>query len=116
MRRRDVAVARLATIAAVSARVTAAATRVMAPAASTSSSPCPKTLKFAGSLYLDTDARVPTGQAGPLWGEPEPHPARRPLPGRLKVYRHNAHNSTEEVVYYVAPQTAIVFRSAGPPG
>ena len=112
MRRRDVAVAMLATIAAVSAPVTAAATTVMAPAASTSSSPCPKTLKFAGSLYLDTDARVPTGQVGPLLGETEPNPARCALPDRLKVYRHNGHNSTEEVVYYVDPQTAMVFRSA----
>ena len=79
-------------------------------------SPCPRTLKFAGALYLDTDVSVPPGEVGPEVGETEPNPTRCALPDRLKVYRHNGHNTTDEVVYRGAPDTAEVFRSAGPTG
>jgi hypothetical protein len=116
MRRRDIVVAVVATIAAVTPLLTAAADAAPTPVASTSPSPCPKTLKVAGSLYLDTDARVSPDQVGPLVGETEPNPARCALPDRLKVYRHNGHNPTDEVVYYVDPNTGAVFRSAGETG
>jgi hypothetical protein len=90
------------------------------PSASTvaapTSSPCPRSLKFAGSLYLDTDASVPAGEVGPQVGETEPNPAQCALPDRLKVFRHNGHNTTDEVVYYLQPQTPEVFRSAGQTG
>src|SRR2546428_14032975 len=41
-----------------------------------SASPCPRTLKFAGSLYLDADGTVATSEVGPQVGETEPNPAR----------------------------------------
>jgi hypothetical protein len=117
MRRRDIAVAALAAIAVVSTPVPAgAAGSTPAAVPSASVSPCPRTLKFAGALYLDTDIRVPAGDVGPQLGETEPNPARCALPDRLKVYRHNGHNSTDEVVFYVDSQTATVFRSAGETG
>jgi hypothetical protein len=117
MRRRDIAVATLAAMAVLSIPAPAAAAgSPPAELPSATSSPCPRTLKFAGSLYLDTDTRVPVSEVGPQLGETEPNPARCALPDRLKVYRHNGHNSTEEVVYYVDPTTAAVFRSAGATG
>jgi len=79
-------------------------------------SPCPRSLKFAGSLYLDTDVAVPAGEVGPQVGDTEPNPAQCALPDRLKVFRHNGHNTTDEVVYYLHPQTPEVFRSAGQTG
>jgi hypothetical protein len=78
--------------------------------------PCPRSLKFAGSLYLDTDERVPPAAVGPGVGETEPNPAQCALPDRLKVFRHNGHNATDEVVYYLDPGTAELFRSAGQTG
>jgi hypothetical protein len=73
-------------------------------------------LKFAGSLYLDTDESVPAAEVGPPVGETEPNPAQCALPDRLKVFRHNGHNTTDEVVYYLSSQTPEVFRSAGQTG
>jgi hypothetical protein len=73
-------------------------------------------LKFAGSLYLDTDVSVPATQVGPQVGETEPNPAHCALPDRLKLFRHNGHNTTDEVVCYLSSQTPEVFRSAGQTG
>jgi hypothetical protein len=73
-------------------------------------------LKFAGSLYLDIEVSVPAGEVGPQVGETEPNPAQCALPDRLKVFRHNGHNTTDEVVYYLSSQTPEVFRSAGQTG
>ena len=83
---------------------------------SSTASPCPRTLKFAGALYLDTDVAVPLTEVGPQVGETEPNPTRCALPDRLKVYRHNGHNTSDEVVYKLSPDTAEVFRSAGETG
>jgi hypothetical protein len=83
---------------------------------SASATPCPLTLKFAGALYLDTDVSVPSTEVGPEVGVTEPNPTRCALPDRLKVYRHNGHNTTDEVVYKLSPDTAEVFRSAGATG
>jgi hypothetical protein len=79
-------------------------------------SPCPRSLKFGGSLYLDTDVSVPTAEVGPQVGETEPNPAQCALPDRLNVFRHNGNNSTDEVVYYLNPQTPELVRSAGQTG
>jgi hypothetical protein len=83
---------------------------------SPNASPCPRTLKFAGALYLDTDVSVPLAQVGPQVGETEPNPARCALPDRLKVYRHTGHNTSDEVIYLLSSDTAEVFRSAGETG
>jgi hypothetical protein len=80
------------------------------------SSPCPRSLKFAGSLYLDIDVSVPAAEVGPQVGETEPNPAQCALPDRLKVFRHSGHNTTDEVVYYLNSQTPELFRSAGQTG
>jgi hypothetical protein len=84
--------------------------------AAPSSSPCPRSLKFGGSLYLDTDTAVAAGEVGPQVGETEPNPARCALPDRLRVFRHNGHNTTDEVIYYLNSQTPETFRSAGQTG
>lgn len=113
MRWRNLAFAAVAVTALASVHFSAAAAAQEPTAAP---SPCPKTLKFAGSLYLDTDTRVPAAEVGPQVGETEPNPAQCALPDRVKVYRRIGHNSTQEVVYYVDRGTAEVFRSAGETG
>ena len=85
------------------------------PPPSTAASPCYRTLKFAGSLYLDADTTVPVGEVGEQLGTTDPNPAQCGLPDRLPVFRHNGHNSSDEVVYRVAGQ-AELFRSAGATG
>lgn len=83
---------------------------------SPSSSPCARTLKFGGALYLDADITLPPSDVGESVGTTDPNPAQCGLPDRLQVYRHKGHGTTEEVVFYVAPQQAEVFRSAGATG
>lgn len=87
-----------------------------APAPLTSGTPCFKTLKFAGALYLDGDQAVPRAEVGEKVGETEPNPAVCGLPERLPVYRHAGHQATEEVVYLVDGGTAELFRSGGSTG
>jgi hypothetical protein len=89
-----------------------------ASAASPSPSPLPclKSLKFGGSLYLDTDSTVASSEVGPPAGETDPNPTHCGLPDRLTVYRHVGHPSTEEVVYYTSPGQAELFRSGGQTG
>ncbi len=82
---------------------------------SSSASPCPRSLKFAGSLYLDTDVSVSGGEIGPRLGETEPNPARCAIPDRQPVYSHVGHNPTDEVIAFT-PVRAEVFRSAGQTG
>jgi hypothetical protein len=113
MRWPSLAFAALAVMAVATTPVPAGAA---SPAPSALPSSCPKTLKFAGSLYLDTDTTALPAEVGPMVGETEPNPARCALPDRLKVYRRNGHNSNEEVVYYVDGRTAEIFRSAGVTG
>jgi hypothetical protein len=84
--------------------------------AAATSSPCPRSLKFAGSLYLDTGEPALPAAVGPQVGETEPNPAQCALPDRLKIFRHNGHGSTDEVIYYLDPRTPEVFRSAGQTG
>jgi hypothetical protein len=97
-----------------------AAARAESPSAAASpavtASPCPRSLKFAGALYLDTETSVPTSLVGPQVGETEPNPARCALPDRLKVYRYNGHNTTDAVAYPVSPDRAEIFASAGQTG
>jgi hypothetical protein len=78
--------------------------------------PCLSTLKFAGSLYLDTDATVGAGEVGPSVGETDPNPAHCGLPDRLPVFRHLGHSSSDEVVYRRPTGEAELFRSAGSTG
>jgi hypothetical protein len=78
--------------------------------------PCLRTLKFGGSLYLDTDQVAPAAEVGPKVGETDPNPAHCGLPDRLNVYRHTGHNTTEDVVYYVTADQPEVFRSGGDTG
>lgn len=80
-----------------------------------SASPCPRSLKFAGSLYLDTDASVTPDQVGPMIGETEPSPARCAIPDRRPVHSHIGRNPTDEVIS-LTPGGAEVFRSAGQTG
>ena len=82
---------------------------------SASASPCPRSLKFAGSLYLDTDASVAPDQIGPRIGETEPNPAQCAIPDRQPVYRDGGHNATDEVIAFTAGR-AEVFQSAGQTG
>jgi hypothetical protein len=119
MRRPDACIAcglALALISATGNLVARAESPSPAVAPSATASPCPKTLKFAGALYLDTDVAVPPSEVGPEVGQTEPNPTRCALPDRLTVYRHNGHNTSEEVVYRLTPDTADVFRSAGQTG
>ncbi len=83
------------------------------PAASVS--PCPQSLKYAGSLYLDTDVAVPSGQVGPRLGETEPNPAQCAIPDRRAVYGHVGRNPTDEVITFTLGR-AEVFRSGGQTG
>ena len=108
--------AAFACVAALSAPIVASAASLTPEAVGATPSPCPRSLKYAGSLYLDTDTSVPAGEVGPQAGETEPNPAQCALPDRLKVFRHNGHNPTDEVIYYLNPQTPEVFRSAGETG
>jgi len=85
----------------------------ISPAAS--ASPCPRSLKFAGSLYLDTDVAVPNDEVGPRLGETEPNPAQCAIPDRQPVYSHVGHNPTDEVVALMSAR-AEVFHSAGQTG
>jgi hypothetical protein len=112
MRWPNLALAALAAMAVATIPVQSAAAGL---APSPLSSSCPKTLKFAGSLYLDTDTTVPPAEVGPVVGETEPNPARCALPDRLKVYQRNGHNSTQEVLY-LDGRNAEVYRSAGETG
>lgn len=86
------------------------------PSPTPSPLPCLRTLKFGGSLYLDTDQVVPAAEVGPKVGETDPNPAHCGLPDRLSVYRHSGHNTTEEVVYHVIPDQPELFRSGGDTG
>ncbi|MDP9325493.1 MAG: hypothetical protein M3O87_03035 [Candidatus Dormibacteraeota bacterium] len=83
---------------------------------SPTASPCFRSLKFGGALYLDTDQAVPASEVGEEVGATDPNPAVCGLPDRLKVYRHTGHNTSEEVVYHVTPAQAEVFRSSGQTG
>lgn len=98
--------------------VTLSQTAAIAAAAAPTPSPIPclRTLKLGGSLYLDTDRAVPAGEVGVKVGETDPNPAHCGLPDRLSVYRHVGHNTTDEVVYYLSPGQAELFRSGGDTG
>lgn len=115
MRRPEIFLAGLVGLALLSIAGTRDA-KAESPSPVATASSCPRTLKFAGALYLDTDVSVPVTEVGPLVGESEPNPTRCSLPDRLKVYRHNGHNTSDEVVYQLSPTTAEVFRSAGATG
>ena len=86
------------------------------PSPTPSASPCFRTLKFGGALYLDADQAVPGGEVGPQVGTTDPNPAACGLPDRLSVYRHAGHNTSDEVLYYVSPGQAELFRSGGQTG
>jgi hypothetical protein len=86
------------------------------PVPSSSSLPCLRTLKFGGSLYLDTDQAVPPGEVGPRVGDTDPNPTHCGLPDRLPVYRHTGHNTTSEVVYLLNPGQPELFVSGGNTG
>ena len=85
------------------------------PAVTATGSPCPRSLKFAGSLYLDTDESAPAGQVGPRIGETEPNPAQCAIPDRTAVFSHVGHNSSDEVIAST-PVPGEIFRSAGQTG
>jgi hypothetical protein len=89
---------------------------VAAATPSPTGSPCPRTLKFGGALYLDADSVAQPSDVGELVGTTDPNPAQCGLPDRLQVYRHRGHDTGDEVVFYVAPQQAEVFRSGGATG
>jgi hypothetical protein len=78
--------------------------------------PCPVTLKFAGSLYLDTDRTVPSSEVGPKVGETDPNPAACGIRDRAAVYRHQAHSTGDEVVHLAPDGGAELFASAGQTG
>ncbi|HXA42775.1 MAG TPA: hypothetical protein VNV65_07680 [Candidatus Solibacter sp.] len=114
------AAASLAAVAATShAALAGAPTAGSSPQAdvipSPSASSCPRSLKFAGSLYLDTDASASPDQVGPRIGETEPNPAQCAIPDRQPVYRHVGHNATDEVIAFTAGH-GEVFQSAGQTG
>jgi hypothetical protein len=96
------------------AAITPVAPASVSPAPS--ASPCFRTLKYGGALYLDTDQAVPSTEVGEEVGSTDPNPAVCGLPDRLKVYRHTGHNTSDEVVYYLSPTQAEVFRSGGQTG
>jgi hypothetical protein len=85
------------------------------PPPSASGSPCFRTLKFAGALYLDADTAVSESEVGAQVGTTDPNPAQCGLPDRLPVYRHNGHSSSDEVVYRLDGRPEL-FRSAGSTG
>ncbi|MDQ6748105.1 MAG: hypothetical protein M3010_08400 [Candidatus Dormibacteraeota bacterium] len=87
-----------------------------APTPSPSPLPCLRTLKFGGSLFLDADRVVPTAEVGPVVGETDPNPTRCAIPDRMSVHRHTGHNTTAELVYYVAPGQPELFQSGGSTG
>jgi hypothetical protein len=93
---------------------TAAPSTSVAPSAT--ASPCFQTLKFGGALYLDTDQAVAADEVGEQVGTTDPNPAACGLPDRLTVLRHKGHNTSEEVVHYVSPGQAELFRSGGQTG
>ena len=101
-------------LAAIIASPTAPASAPAPP--SPSASPCFRTLKFGGALYLDADQAVPAGEVGAQVGTTDPNPAACGLPDRLNVYRHAGHNTSDEVLYYVSPGQAELFRSGGQTG
>lgn len=91
-------------------------TVALAASPSPSALPCLKTLKFGGSLYLDTDALVPATEVGDAVGETDPNPTHCGIPDRMTVHRHTGHNTTSEVVYYVTPNQPELFQSGGSTG
>lgn len=78
--------------------------------------PCLKTLKFAGSLYLDADTAVPQDEAGQRAGITDPNPAYCGLPPGGAVYAHRGHPPKDEVLYYTVTGQAELFRTAGSTG
>jgi hypothetical protein len=119
MRRPEACVAgglALALITGTGSQVARADSRSLTASAAATATPCPRTLKFGGALYLDTDVAVPRGEVGPEVGETEPNPTLCALPDRLTVYRHNGHSASEEVVYRPTLDSAELFRSAGQTG
>jgi hypothetical protein len=93
-----------------------AATPSAATSPAPTATPCFRTLKFGGALYLDADQAVRSDEVGEEVGLTDPNPADCGLPDRLTVLRHKGHNTSEEVVYFVAPGQAELFRTGGQTG
>jgi hypothetical protein len=49
-------------------------------------------------------------------GTTDPNPAACGLPDHLSVFRHNGHNTSDEVIYYLSTAQPELFRSAGSTG
>ena len=64
---------------------------------------------------------MPTGPFPPARLGPGGHHRPQPcdsaaLPDRLNVYRHAGRNTSDEVLYYISPGQAELFRSGGQTG
>lgn len=102
-------------LAVVASACSLAATAAPASADSPSPIPCYETLKYGGSLYVDTDTQAAPGDVGPKVGLTDPNPAHCGIPDQVSIYRLNGHDGGDEVVC-LRNGKREVFRIAGATG